>query len=82
MSASRWHAPSVLICTTGTPMASMRWASIDPAMSPSITAGLSRPPSSANKASRSVVFPDPGEPTMFTPNTPAEFNFARFSAAS
>ena len=40
MLASRWQAPSVLICTTGTPICSMRSASIEPAMSPSITAGL------------------------------------------
>ena len=43
MAASRWQAPSVLICTTGTPRASIRWASIEPAMSPSMTAGRSRP---------------------------------------
>ncbi len=39
MLASRWQAPSVLICTTGRPRASIRWASIEPAMSPSMTAG-------------------------------------------
>ena len=43
MMASRWQAPSVLICTTGTPRASIRSASIEPAISPSMTAGR-RPP--------------------------------------
>ena len=49
MLASRWQAPSVLICTTGSPRAWMRSASMSPAMSPSMTAGRSRPRSSANR---------------------------------
>ena len=49
MVASRWQAPSVLICTTGTPRASIRSASIEPAMSPSMTAGRSRPRETSEK---------------------------------
>ena len=67
--ASRWHPPSVLICTAGTPQAAMRSASREVATSPSTTP--QRQGIRDRVASRRVVFPAPGDPIRFTSRIPS-----------
>src|SRR5208337_3428498 len=81
MLASRWQAPPVFICTRGTPRRFILTASSVPVISPSITPIFRSRFSPAMVASRSDVFPAPGELIRLITYTPESEKMRLFSRA-